>query len=271
MPAAWHHNVVGQSIVADTAFAGIIKDGIDDTSVEGAKGSPYLDFIPDHFVGLITTKEVVPVLWYRSVGHSHTAFVMESMIDQLAQDAKIDPVQYRRQFFKEHKRHLGVLNLVAEKANWQSAPAKKRYKGVAVHEAFGSYVAMIVEISIQNGKVRVQKVDCAVDCGLAVNPDGVRCQVESAINFGITMAQYGELTFKNGRLQQNNFYDYRISRMNECPGINVFITDSNEKMGGMGEAAVPPVAPSIANAIFAATGKRIYNLPLMNTILKERL
>ena len=270
-PIAWHHNIVGQSVLSDTVFAGTVKDGIDDTSVEGVKGSPYLGSIADHFVGLITTKEVVPVLTYRSVGHSHTAFVMESTIDQLAHNAKIDPVKYRQRFFKEHKRHLGVLNLVAEKAKWESLQPRGRYKGISVHEAFGSYVAMIVEISIQNGKVRVHKVDCAVDCGLAVNPDGVRAQVESAVLFGITMAQYSELTFKNGKLQQNNFYDYRIARMNESPEIKVYIMDSNDKMGGMGEASVPPVAPAIGNAIFAATGKRIYNLPFMNTILKERV
>ena len=270
-PIAWHHNIVGESVLSDTIFEGTVKDGMDETSVEGVKGSPYLDSIADHFVGLITTKEIVPVLTYRSVGHSHTAFVMESIVDQLAYNAKIDAAKYRRQFFKEHKRHLGVLNLVAEKAKWESLPSKGRYKGIAVHEAFGSYVAMIVEISIQNGKVRVHKVDCAVDCGLAVNPDGIRAQVESAVMFGITMAQYGEMSFKNGKVQQSNFYDYRIARINETPEIKVYIVDSNDKMGGMGEAAVPPVAPAIGNAIFAATGKRIYNLPFMNTILKERI
>jgi isoquinoline 1-oxidoreductase beta subunit len=271
MPVAWHHNIVGQSILAGTPFSVTIKNGIDDTSVEGVIGSPYLSSIPDHFVGLTTTSEVVPVLWFRSVGNSHTAFVMETMIDQLAHEAGIDPVNYRRRFFKEHMRHLGVLDLVAEKGNWAAAPPAGRYKGVAVHEAFGSFVAMIAEVSVQNEKVRVHKVDCAIDCGLVVNPDGVRAQMESGIIFGLTMALYGELALQNGRLQQSNFYDYRMVRMNESPEINVYVMNSSEKLGGVGECGVPTVAPAIANAVFAATGRRIYDLPFMNIPLKTRV
>ncbi|MBS1564454.1 MAG: xanthine dehydrogenase family protein molybdopterin-binding subunit [Bacteroidetes bacterium] len=271
LPVAWRHNIAGQSILGGTPFAGMIKNGIDETSVEGVSGSPYLSSVPDHFVGLHTTTEVVPVLWYRSVGNTHTAFVMECMIDQLAHEAGKDPVECRRGMFKEHKRHLAALDLVAEKAHWSDAPAAGRYKGVAVHEAFGSFVAIIAEVSIQDKKVRVHKVDCAIDCGLAVNPDGVRAQMESGILFGLTMALYSELTIEGGRLQQNNFYDYRIARMNESPEMNVYIVDSTEKMGGAGECAVPPTAPAIANAVFAATGLRIYNLPFINTPLKERV
>ena len=271
MPTAWRHNIAGQSIMAGTLFAGMIKNGIDDSSVEGVSGSPYLTSVPDHFVGLHTTTEVIPVLWYRSVGNTHTAFAMESMIDQLAHEAHIDPVKYRRSFFKEHRRHLAALDLVAEKANWDAAPPSGRHKGVAVHEAFGSYVAIIAEISIENEKVRVHKVDCAIDCGLAVNPDGVRAQMESGIIFGITMALYSELTIEGGRIRQNNFYDYPIARMNEAPEINVYIADSEEKMGGAGECAVPPTAPAIANAVFAATGRRIYDLPFINIPLKARV
>jgi isoquinoline 1-oxidoreductase beta subunit len=227
-------------------------------------GSPYLTSVPDHFVGLHNTEEVVPILWFRSVGHTHTAYVMETMLDELAHNAGHDPIEYRRGLFKEHPRHLAALDLVAEKGNWKKALPKDRYKGVAVNEAFGSYVATIAEVSIANGQVRVHKIDCAIDCGLAVNPEGVKAQMESGIIFGLSMALYGELTLEGGKLQQNNFYDYRIARMNESPEINVYIVESDGKMGGAGECAVPPTAPAIANAIFAATGKRIYNLPIMN-------
>ncbi|MCC8409444.1 xanthine dehydrogenase family protein molybdopterin-binding subunit [Mucilaginibacter sp. UR6-1] len=271
MPIAWKHNIVGQSIMkAATPAFGPPQNPIDDTSVEGVKGSPYLTSVPDHFVGLHNTDEVVPVLWFRSVGHTHTAYVMETMMDELAHNAGQDPVEYRRSFFKEHPRHLAALNLVTEKGNWKKALPKGRYKGVAVTEAFGSFVATIAEVSILNGQVKVHKIDCAIDCGLAVNPEGVKAQSESGIIFGLTMALYGELTLEGGKLQQNNFYDYKIARMNETPEINVYIVESNGKMGGAGECAVPPTAPAIANAVFAATGKRIYNLPVMNHKLTEQ-
>jgi isoquinoline 1-oxidoreductase beta subunit len=271
MPMAWRHNMVGQSIMAGAApVFGAPKTPIDDTSVEGVKGSPYLDSVPDQFVGLHTTTEVVPVLWFRSVGHTHTAYAMETMLDELAHAAGQDPVAYRRTLLQGHPRHLAALNLVAEKGHWDKPLPKGRYKGVAVHEAFGSYVATIAEVSIQDGQVRVHQIDCAIDCGLAVNPDGVKAQLESGIIFGLTMALFGELTLEAGQLQQHNFYDYRMTRMNDSPRINVFIADSNEKMGGAGECSVPPTAPAIANAIFAATGKRIYQLPFMNTKLVER-
>jgi isoquinoline 1-oxidoreductase beta subunit len=240
------------------------KSSIDDTSVEGVMGSPYLTSVPDHFVGLHNTEEVVPVLWYRSVGHTHTAFVMETMIDELSASTGQDPVAYRQKLFADHPRHLAALNLVAEKGEWKKELPKGRYKGIAVHEAFGSYVGIIAEVSIADGQVRVHKIDCAIDCGLAVNPDGVKAQLESGIIFGLTMALYGELTVEAGKLQQNNFYDFRMARMHESPEINVFIVDSKEKMGGAGECSVPPTAPAIVNAIFAATGKRIYNLPIAN-------
>lgn len=263
LPVAWKHNLVGQSIMAGAPMFGP-PPPIDDTSVEGVKGSPYIAGIPDHYIGLHTTKEVVPILWFRSVGNTHTGYVMETMLDELAHAAGRDPVDYRRTLLKDHPRHLAALNLVADKGSWEKPALQGRYKGVAVHEAFGSYVAVIAEVSINNGQVRVHKIDCAIDCGLAVNPDGVKAQMESGIIFGLTMALYGEITLENGKVQQNNFYDYRIARMNESPEINVFIADSNEKMGGAGECAVPPTAPAIVNAIFAATGKRIYNLPIMN-------
>lgn len=267
MPNAWQHNIAGQSIMAGTMFAVTIKDGVDDTSVEGIKGSPYLSAVPDQFIGLHTTQEVVPVLWFRSVGNTHTAYVMETLIDELAHAAGQDPVAYRRLLLKGHPRHLAALNMVVEKSGYSKPLPQGHYHGVAVHEAFGSFVAEVVELSINEGVIKVHKVTCAIDCGLAVNPDGVKAQMESGIIFGLTMALYGELTIEKGQLQQNNFYDYKIARMNEAPVIDVHIVNSNDKMGGAGECGVPPMAPALANAIFAATGKRIYNLPIMNTKL----
>lgn len=264
-PAVWHHNIAGQSIMDGTIMSAMIKNGIDDTSVEGVSGSPYLTGVEDKYIGLHSPKEVVPVLWYRSVGHTHTGFAMETMIDALAHTAGQDPVAYRRILLKDHPRHLAALNLAAEKAGWSKPLPAGRYRGIAVHESFGSFVAQVVEISVTGGKqIKVHKVTCAIDCGLAVNPDGVVAQMESGIIFGLTMALYGELSIDKGKLQQNNFYDYRISRMNETPEIDVHIVESREKMGGAGECGVPPLAPALVNAIFAATGKRIYNLPIVN-------
>jgi isoquinoline 1-oxidoreductase subunit beta len=264
MPVAWQHNIAGQSIMAGTMFAAGIKNGIDETSVEGIADSPYLDSIPDHYIGLHTTASPVPVLWFRSVGNTHTAYVMETMVDELAHSAGQDPVAYRRTMLKGHDRHLAALNLVAEKAGWDQPLPAGHFRGVAVHEAFGSYVAEVVEISMVKGQPKVHKVTCAIDCGVAVNPDGVRAQMESGIVFGLTMALYGEISIEKGMVKQNNFYDYRMARMYESPVIEVHIVPSTGKMGGAGECGVPPMAPALASAVFAATGKRIYKLPFMN-------
>jgi isoquinoline 1-oxidoreductase beta subunit len=264
MPVAWQHNIAGQSIMEGTLFAGMIKNGIDDSSVEGISDSAYLEAIPDRFVGLHTTKSPVPVLWFRSVGNTHTAYVMETTIDELAHAAKQDPVAYRRMLLKDKPRHLAALNLATEKAGWDQPLAAGRFRGVAVHESFGSYVAQVVEISMQKGHPKVHKVTCAIDCGVAVNPDGVKAQMESCIIFAQTMALYGEITIEKGMVKQNNFYDYRIARMYEAPLIEVHVVDSTGKMGGAGEPGVPPFAPALANAVFAATGKRVYRLPFMN-------
>ena len=265
-PVAWLHNIVGQSIMHGTFMQETVKNGIDGTSIEGVEGSPYLKAVANQFIGLHTTVEPVAVLWFRSVGHSHTAFVMETMIDELAYIAQQNPFNYRRMLLKEHPRHLAALNLVAEKSNWFDTAPKDRYRGIAVHEAFGSFVAQVIEISITNGVPKVHKVTCAIDCGLAVNPDGVKAQMESGIIFGLTMALYGEIGYKDGEVIQSNFYDYKILRMHESPVIDVHIVDSKEKMGGAGECAVPQVAPALVNAIFAATGKRIRQLPIIKNI-----
>lgn len=267
-PNAWQHNIAGQSIMAGTLFDNP-KAKFDESSVEGVNNSPYLESIDNHFIGLHSPKEVVTVLWYRSVGNTHTAYAMEVMIDQLAHAAKKDPVEYRRTLLKSSPRHLAALNLVAEKSGWGKRLPEGHYQGIAVHESFSSYVAQVVEISMEKDVPKVHKVTCAIDCGLAVNPDGVVAQIEGGIVFGITMALYGELTIKNGQLQQNNFYDYKIARMHESPEIEVHIVQGGEKMGGVGEPGVPPTAPALANAIFAATGKVHYQLPILSDKLTK--
>lgn len=269
-PIAWEHVLVGQSIMAGTPFAAGMKNNIDEASVEGVKDSPYLASIPDHYVGLHSPKLELPVLWYRSVGHTHTATAMEGMIDELAHAAGKDPVEYRRALLKDHPRHLAALNLAVEKAGWDKPLPAGRFRGVAVHESFMSYVADVAEVSVdEQGVIKVHRFVCAIDCGLAVNPDGVRAQMESGINFGISTAMYGAITLDKGRVQQSNFHDYHIARMNETPlEIEVHIVNSTEKMGGAGEPGVPPVAPAIANAVFAATGKRMRDLPFCNINLK---
>jgi isoquinoline 1-oxidoreductase beta subunit len=252
-----------------TAFeAFMVKNGIDATSVEGVADSAYLKAIPNHDVSLHTTNNQVPVLWWRSVGHSHTAFVMESLIDEAAHLAKQDPLAYRQQRLKNHPRHLAALNLAAEKSNWSTAPAKGLFRGIAVHESFGSFVAQVAEISIDNdGAVKVHRVVCAIDCGLAVNPDGVTAQMQSAIAFGLGAALHSEITFNEGKVLQSNFHDYQVLRMNEMPHVEVYIVPSTEKMGGVGEPGVPPIAPAVTNAIYAATGKRIRTLPIANQLV----
>jgi isoquinoline 1-oxidoreductase subunit beta len=263
MPTAWQHAIVGQSILAGTPFEPMmVKNGIDATSVEGVADSAYLKSIPNHRVDLHSPRLPITVLWWRSVGHSHNAFVMESLIDELARTAGKDPLEYRRALLKDHPRHLAALNLAAEKANWGGAVPQGRARGLAVHESFGSYVAQVAEVSTEEGAIRVHKVVCAIDCGVAVNPESVRAQMESGIAFGLGAALHSALTFKDGRVQQSNFHDYQVLRMNEMPVVEVYIVPSTEKMGGAGEPGVPPVAPAVANAVAALTGNRLRELPL---------
>jgi isoquinoline 1-oxidoreductase beta subunit len=261
-PVAWRHTIVGQSIIAESPFAkGLIKDGIDQTSVEGAADTPYA--IPNILVDLHSPKINVPVQWWRSVGHSHTAFVVESFIDELAHAAGKDPYEFRVALLENHPRHLGVLKLAAEKAGWGKPLPSGRFHGIAVHESFGSFISQAAEVSVTpDGKVRVHKVVCAIDCGKIVNPDTIKAQMEGCIVFGLSAALYGEITFKNGRVEQSNFNDYRMLRMNEMPVVEVYIVDSKEAPGGVGEPGVPPIAPAVCNAVFAATGKRTRSLPI---------
>jgi isoquinoline 1-oxidoreductase subunit beta len=262
-PIAWQQAIVGQSILAGTVFEPmLVKNGVDGTSVEGAADSPYLKSIPNHRIDLHSPRSPVTVLWWRSVGGTHTAFAMECMVDELAHAAGKDPLEYRRLLLKSHPRHLGVMNLAAEKAGWGTPLPAGRFRGLAVHESFNSYVAEVAEISIIRDRIRVHRVVSAVDCGVCINPAGVRAQIESGIVFGLTAALYGELTFKDGRVEQANFNDYPMLRISEMPAIEVHIVPSKEKSGGVGEPGTPPIAPAVANAVFAGTQKRLRSLPL---------
>jgi isoquinoline 1-oxidoreductase beta subunit len=260
-PLVWSHHIVGQSILAGTPFAMMIKDGIDETSVEGAADLPYT--IPNLKVEYHETKVGVPILWLRSVGHTHTGFVTETFLDELAALGGKDPVALRRALLAQSPRNLGVLELAAEKARWGTKLPAGRGRGIAVHASFGSFNAQVAEVSVDStGKVHVHRVVCAVDCGRYVNPNLIEAQMESGIIFGLSAALYGELTFDKGRVQQRNFNDYPVVRMRESPEIEVHIVHNEEKAGGIGEVGVPCVAPAVANAIFAATGKRVRKLPI---------
>ena len=271
MPLAWHHRIVGQSIIAGTPFeSAMIKEGIDDTSVEGAANTPY--DIPNLQVELHSPKNPVPVLWWRSVGHSHTAFVMESFLDELAHAAGKDPYQYRRTLLAKHPRTLKVLETAAKKGNWNKPLPAGHGRGIAVHESFGSFIAQVAEVSLDGkGVIKVHRIVCAVDCGRIVNPDTIKAQMESGITFGLSAALYGAITFKNGRVEQGNFNDYPLLRMGAMPKVEVHIIDSSEPPGGVGEPGVPPTAPAVANALFAATGARLRSLPMTADKIKAAM
>jgi isoquinoline 1-oxidoreductase subunit beta len=267
MPLAWQHDLIGQSIVTGTPLAGfLVKDGVDQLSVEGAANLPYA--VPHLNVGLQSPVNPVPVLWWRSVGSTHTAFSTECMIDELAVSAKKDPVAYRLALLAKHPRHAGVLKLVAEKANWSKplaadAKGRKRGRGIAVHEAFHSYVAQVVEVTVNADKsYQVDRVVSAVDCGIAVTPDVVKAQVEGAVGFALSAAMFSAITLKDGLIEQNNFTNYPQLRISEMPVCEVHIVASAEAPTGIGEPGVPCVAPALANALFMATGQRLRNLPL---------
>jgi isoquinoline 1-oxidoreductase subunit beta len=199
-----------------------------------------------------------------SVGSTHTAFSTETMIDELAAAAGQDPVAFRRAMLSKHPRHRGVLDLAASKAGWGKPLPKGRGRGIAVHESFQSYVAQVAEITMLDDKrYRVDRVVCAVDCGVAVNPDVIRAQMEGGIGFGLSAALHGAITLKDGRIEQSNFHDYRQLRIGEMPRVEVYIVPSTANPTGVGEPGVPPIAPAVANAIAAATGMRLRNLPLV--------
>jgi isoquinoline 1-oxidoreductase subunit beta len=257
----WQHRIVGQSIIAGTAFAAVmVKDGIDGTSVEGAANLPYA--VPNMSVELNTTETGVPVLWWRVVGSSHTAYATEAFIDEIAYAAGKDPFAFRQAMLEHHPRHKAVLELAAKAAGWGNPLPKSKGRGIAVAEAFGTYVAQVAEVTVApNGKVKVDRVVCAVDCGTPINPDVITAQMEGGIGFGLGAALYGAITLKDGQVEQTNFDAYQVLRIDEMPKVEVHIVPSPEAPTGVGEPGVAPVGPAVANAVFAVTGKRLRVLP----------
>ncbi len=248
------------------AFPSMVKNGIDDTSVEGIADSMYA--IPHFDVTYLQQEVGVPVGFWRSVGHSQNAFVMESFMDELAYAGGIDAVGLRRQVLHDKPDHLAVLNKLAQRSNWGHADAG-RFQGIAIHESFDTIVGEVAEISIDGGKLTVHKITCVVDCGTIINPDTVEAQMQSAIIYGLTAALHGEITIDQGRVQQGNFNNYRMVRLAQTPQIDVHLAPSGRVLGGIGEPGLPPLAPALANAIFAATGNRIRKLPITAEALKS--
>src|SRR6266852_3784896 len=268
MPVAWNHRFAGSSILArwlPPAF----NNGLDGDTTEGAIKLAYA--LPNiHVEYLRVEPSGHSTAFWRSVGPSHNVFVTESFMDELAAAAKQDAVAYRRALLDKAPRAKAVLELAAEKAGWGQPLPKGVGRGVSVQFAFATYMAQVAEVAVsRDGAVRVRRVVCAVDCGTVVNPDTVRAQIQSAVIFGITAALYGEITVKDGRVEQTNFDTYQILRMNEAPPIEVHIVQSFEPPGGMGEAGTSAIAPAVTNAVFAATGKRLRKLPIDTTALKQ--
>jgi isoquinoline 1-oxidoreductase beta subunit len=259
LPLAWRHEIAGPSIFA-RVFPDRAKDGKDFTSTEGAANLPY--GIPNIEVRYAMTNPAVPVGFWRSVGSSQNAFVTECFLDELAAAARRDPYELRRQLLARHPRHKGVLELAATRAGWGKKLPAGRHRGIAVAESFGSYTAQVAEVSIERGKVRVHRVVCAIDCGMYVNPGIIEAQMESGIVYGLTAALKGEITIDKGRVQQGNFNDYPLLAIDEMPAVEVHIVKSSEAPGGVGEPGTPPIAPAVANAVFAATGKPVRRLPI---------
>ncbi|HEX9395958.1 MAG TPA: molybdopterin cofactor-binding domain-containing protein, partial [Burkholderiales bacterium] len=258
---AWKHVIVGQSILTGTAFeAMLVKDGVDGTSVEGAANLPYA--IPNLGVDLHSPKLGVPVQWWRSVGSTHTAFATECFLDELARAAGKDPYELRRTLLEKHPRHKAVLELAARRAGWGKPLPKNRARGIAVHESFNTVVAQVVEVSKRKNGLKIERVTCAVDCGIAVTPGIVAMQMESGIGYGLSAALFGAISLKDGVVEQSNFHDYPVVRMNQMPRIDVHIVPSHEKPSGVGEPATPVIAPALANALLALEGKPVHSLPL---------
>jgi isoquinoline 1-oxidoreductase beta subunit len=265
---AWEHRIVGQSFMKGTPFEGMIQNGIDGTAVEGGSTLPYA--IPNLGCELHLVDVGVTGLWWRSVGHSHTAFSTETFLDELADAAGRDPFELRRELLVKHPRLRAVLELAAGRAGWGSPLPPGRARGIALQESFGSYVAQVAEVRAGvDGLPRVERVVCAVDCGVAVNPDVVRAQMEGGIGFGLGAALWSEITLEKGRVVQSNFDDYRTLRIDEMPKVEVHIVPSAEPPTGVGEPGVPPIGPAVANAFSRLTGRRVRTLPFVRGLRAE--
>ena len=258
--AGWDQRIVGQSFMAGTPFeAFAVKEGVDGTSVEGASDTNYA--IGDFRVDLHSPKVAIPTLWWRSVGHTHTAHVVEVMIDELAHAAGRDPVAFRLELLKDEPRHAAVLKLLAEKAEWGPKAGQGKGRGVALHESFDTVVGSVIDVAVVDGRIKVERVVCAVDCGIAINPDVIAAQIEGGVGFGLGAALHDEITLDGGVVEQANFDTYVPLRMSEMPKVEVHILPSANAPTGIGEPGVPGVAPALSNAIFAATGQRLRSLP----------
>ncbi|MDX2202851.1 MAG: xanthine dehydrogenase family protein molybdopterin-binding subunit [Hyphomicrobiaceae bacterium] len=258
---AWRHTIVGQSILIGTPFEAVmVKDGIDPTVVEGVADTPYA--IPGLHVELHQPKLPVPPLWWRSVGHTHTAYVMETMIDEVAKAAGKDALAYRLELLSGAPRQAAVLRLAAEKAGWGTPAPAGIMRGIAVHESFRTHVAQVAEVRFVRGKPKVERVVCAVDCGVPINPDNIRSQIEGGIGYGLGAVMKGKITLKAGAVEQSNFDGYDVLRIDEMPAVEVHIVASTADPTGVGEPGVPPVGPAVANAIAGLTGKRVRELPV---------
>jgi len=258
MPTAFHARVACPSIFT-RMFPERSKEDVDSSSVAGLDALPYA--IPDQLVEYVEVDSGVPVGFWRSVGNSQNGFFLEAFVEELARRAGADPLEFRLALLRERPRHTAVLRKAAEMGGW-TTPKPGRHRGLAMYEAYGSVVAQVAEVSVESNRIRVHDVYCAIDCGFVVNPDTVVAQMEGGILFGLTAALMGEITISKGRVQQRNFTDYRILTLASAPSIHVEIVPSTHAPGGVGEAGVPPIAPAVANAVFAATGKPVRSLPI---------
>jgi isoquinoline 1-oxidoreductase subunit beta len=260
-PVAWKHRLCGSSVYS-RYHPNLIKNGVDPDAVAGAAQPPY--DLPNIHVEFVRVEPPgIPTSLWRGVGPTHNIFVVESFIDELAHTAKRDPVEYRKSLLAHNPRALGVLMLAAKQADWGRPLPDRWGRGVALQFAYGSFAAQVVEAEVGvDGRVRVHRIVCAIDCGMVVNPNTIAAQMEGGALFGLTAALYGEITLKRGRVMQANFNDYRPIRMNEAPIVETHVVQSSEPPGGVGEVATATISPAVANAVFAATGKRIRRLPI---------
>jgi isoquinoline 1-oxidoreductase beta subunit len=257
---AWHQRVVSPSILRGTPFEGLVQGPIDRTVVEGGSNLPY--DIADLTVDAHEAKTGVPVLWWRAVGHTHNAYTTEVFLDELAHKMKKDPMQLRKALLKKHPRHVKALATVEKKSQWGRKMPANQAQGVAVHESFGSFVAQVAEVTLNEDKTfKVDKIYCAVDCGIAISPDVIKAQMEGGIGYGLSAAISEAITLKDGMVEQNNFHDYPVLRMNQMPEIEVFIVQSDEAPTGVGEPGTPPAAPAVANALRQLLDKPLVTLP----------
>jgi isoquinoline 1-oxidoreductase beta subunit len=268
MPVAWNNRFAGSSIIA-RYFPPFFKDGLDPDTTDGAINLVY-DLPNLHVEYVHVEPPGIPTAFWRSVGPSHNVFVTESFMDELAAAAKQDPVAYRLALLDKTPRAKAVLELAADKAGWGEKLEPRVGRGVSIQNVFGTYMAQVAELEVsQDGGVRVRRVVCAVDCGVAINPDTIKAQIQGAVMFGITAALHGQITLKNGRVEQTNFDTYEMLRIDEAPPVEVYIIPSTEAPGGMGEPGTSAIVPAIANAIFAATGKRLRKMPIDSNVLKQ--